>query len=95
MAWLILAVLFTPHIPYHIAAEVDACSDHFIHAVESTCLTNLEKGNRIDILSNALCERAKAGVRVTLVRDAIGSFGAPASRTGGGSRTRASRCGAT
>lgn len=113
IAWLILAVLFTPHIPYHIEADVDACSDHFIEVLESTCQTHLEQGNTVEILTNgdrfypamldairgaretinmecyifkrgdicdafieALCERARAGVRVTLVLDAIGSFGA-------------------
>jgi cardiolipin synthase len=113
VTWLIVAMLFTPHIPYHIEGEIDACSDHFLHVVESTCQTHLQDGNRIDILTNgdqfypamldaiqsaretinmecyifkkgaigdafveALCERARAGVRVTLVMDAIGSFGA-------------------
>ena len=113
IAWLILAILFTPHVPYHIEAEIDACSDHFIHVVESTCQTHLEQGNRVDILTNgdtfypamlaaigaaqetinmecyifkkgeigdrfieALSERASAGIRVTIVMDAIGSFGA-------------------
>src|SRR5262249_3227470 len=113
LVWLIVAVLFTPHIPYHIEREVDARSDHFVHVLESTCLTHLACGNRVTILTDgdafypamldairgaretvnmecyifkmgaigdrfvaALCERAKAGVRVTLVMDAIGSFGA-------------------
>lgn len=113
VAWLILAVLFTPHIPYHIEAFVDARSDHFVRVLEATCQTNLERGNRVEILTDgrtfypamleairgaretvnmecyifkkgeigeqfiaALCERARAGVRVTLVMDAIGSFGA-------------------
>jgi cardiolipin synthase len=113
IAWLVLALLFTPHIPYHIEADIDACSDHFIHVIESTCHTHLETGNRVEILTNgdtfypamlqairgagetinmecyifkegeiggmfieALAERARAGVRVTLVMDAIGSLGA-------------------
>ena len=114
IAWLILALLFTPHIPYHIEAAIDARSDHFVHVLESTCQTHLEHGNRVEILTNgdrvlpgdarrdpaararrstwsatssrrarsasafidALCERARAGVRVTIVMDAIGSFGA-------------------
>jgi cardiolipin synthase len=113
IAWLILAVLFTPHIRYHIEADVDATSDHFIHVLESICQTHLEHGNRVEVLTNgdtfypamldairharetvnleayifklgevadrmiaALSERAKAGVRVTIVMDAIGSFGA-------------------
>jgi cardiolipin synthase A/B len=113
LAWLIVATLFTPHIPYHIEADVDARSDHFVHVLESTCQTHLEAGNKVDVRSNgdrfypamleairgaretinmecyifkksaigetfvdALAERARAGVRVTLVMDAIGSFGA-------------------
>jgi cardiolipin synthase A/B len=113
LSWFILALLFTPHIPYHIEADGDAGSDHFVHVLESTCQTHLEPGNRVEICTNgdqfypamlaaianaretvtmecyifkkgeigsrfiaALAERAKAGVRVTLVMDAIGSFGA-------------------
>lgn len=113
VAWLIVATLFTPHIPFHIEADVDAESDHFVHVLESTCQTHLEPGNRVEILTDgdafypamldairnaretvnmecyifkkgeigerfidALAERARAGVRVSLVMDAIGSFGA-------------------
>jgi len=113
IAWLILAMLFTPHIPYHIQSAIDARSDHCVHVLESTCQTHLEHGNRVEIFTNgdhfypamldairqaretvtlecyifkpgeigcafieALCERARAGVRVTIVMDAIGSFGA-------------------
>jgi cardiolipin synthase len=113
VSWLILAMLFTPHVPYHIEADVDASSEHFIRVIEATCQTHLQEGNRVQILTNAdtfypamltairearetinmecyifkkgevgdkfleaLCERATAGVRVTLVMDAIGSFGA-------------------
>ena len=52
IAWLILAVLFTPHIPYHIQSAIDARSDHFVHVLESTCQTHLEHGNRVEILTN-------------------------------------------
>src|SRR6195256_4610712 len=113
IAWLILAVLFMPHIPYHIQSPIDARSDHCVHVLESTCQTQLEHGNRVEILTNgdrfypamldairgaretvnmecyifkkgaigdafveALAARARAGVRVTIVMDAIGSFGA-------------------
>ena len=113
ITWLIIATLFTPHIPYHIEGPIDACSDHFVHVLESTCQTHLQDGNCIDIFTNgdqfypamletirnaretinmecyifkkgpigdafveALADRARAGVRVTLVMDAIGSFGA-------------------
>jgi cardiolipin synthase len=113
VTWLIVAMLFTPHIPYHIEGSIDARSDHFVHVLESTCQTHLQDGNDVDIFTNgdqfypamleairsaretinmecyifkkgaigdafvdALCDRASAGVRVTLVMDAIGSFGA-------------------
>jgi cardiolipin synthase A/B len=113
IAWLILVMLFTPGIAYHIEAPVDPRSDYFIHVLESTCNTTLERGNEIDVLTNgtvfypamldairqaretvnmecyifrpdaigdqfvaALAERARAGVRVTIVLDAVGSFGA-------------------
>jgi cardiolipin synthase len=113
IAWLILATLFTPHIPYHIEAPVDARGEHFVRVLEATCQSHLEDGNTVEILTNgevfypamldairqaretvnmecyifkqgdvatqfaeALTERARAGVRVTLVMDAIGSFGA-------------------
>ena len=113
IVWLILVVLFAPHIPYHIEGELDATSDHFVDVIEATCLTTLKDGNRIEILTNgsvfypamldairaaretvnmecyifrkgevgdrfiqALAERGRAGVRVMLVLDAIGSLGA-------------------
>src|SRR3989442_7491330 len=113
VAWLILVVLFTPGIPYHIEAEVDPRSDHFIRVLESTAHSALKQDNKVDILTNgsafypsmleairgaretinlecyifkkgeigdafieALSERARAGVRVTIVMDAVGSFGA-------------------
>jgi cardiolipin synthase len=109
----VLAMLFTPHIPYHIERDLDATSDHFVRVLESSCLVAPTDGNRIEVLTNgtafypamldairsaretinmecyifkkgkigtqfieALAERARAGVRVTLVMDAIGSFGA-------------------
>ncbi len=113
IAWLIIVILFTPHIPYHIEREIDATSDYFVHMIESACQTRLDEGNKVEIFTDgptfypamleairsagetinmecyivhkgevrdlfvkALAERARAGVRVTLVADAIGSFGA-------------------
>ena len=113
IAWLILVVLFAPHIPYHVEAPVDPRSEHFIHVLESTCNTTLNHHNTFEILTNgtvfypamidairgaretinlecyifkdgevadrfidALCERAGAGVHITVVLDAVGSFGA-------------------
>lgn len=113
VVWLIVVLLFAPHIPYHIDGDLDATSEHFVRVLESTCLVTLSDGNRVEVLTNgtafypamlaairsaretinmecyifrkgrianqfveALSERARAGVRVTLVVDAIGSFGA-------------------
>ena len=39
VTWLIVAMLFTPHVPFHIEAEIDARCDHFIHVIEATCQT--------------------------------------------------------
>lgn len=112
IAWLILVVLFTPHIPYHIEADLDAAGDHFSRVLQSTCLVTLKDGNKVEIFTDgpafypamlaairdaretinlecyifkkgqigtkfvdALAERARAGVRVTVVLDAIGSLG--------------------
>ena len=52
IAWLILATLFMPHIPYHIESAIDAGSDHCVHVLESTCQTHLEHDNRVEILTN-------------------------------------------
>ena len=112
LVWLVFALLFSPHIPYHLERDLDATSDHFVNVLESTCLVKLEPGNIVDVFTNgdrfypamlealsaatetvhmecyifkkgeigerfieALAERGRAGVRVTLVLDAIGSFG--------------------
>jgi cardiolipin synthase len=113
VAWLVIVMLFTPHIPYHIEREIDATSDYFVHMLESTCQTRMEEGNKIEIFTDgpafypamleairraretinmecyivhegevrdrfveALAERGRAGVRITLVMDTIGSVGA-------------------
>jgi len=112
LVWLLMVVLFTPHIPYHIEAEIDARSAHFVQVLESTLQTTMTHGNRVDVFTNgerfypamlsairiaresinlecyifkegeigqqfsaALCERARQGVRVTIVLDAIGNLG--------------------
>ena len=55
ITWLIVAMLFTPHIPYHIEADIDARSDHFVHVLESMCQTHLQEGNRVEIFTNGEC----------------------------------------
>jgi cardiolipin synthase len=112
LAWFVLVILFAPGIPYHVDAADDAASEAFVHALEASCGTTLEGGNRVDVLTNgpvfypamleairhagetinmecyifhkgetadrfieALTERARAGVKVTMVFDMVGSFG--------------------
>jgi cardiolipin synthase len=111
-AWVIVVALFTPHLPYHIEADVDATSDHLVQMLEASLQTKMSQGNAVEVLTNgaafypamlaairgatksinlecyifkpgvigqqfidALSERAAHGVRVTVVLDAIGSFG--------------------
>lgn len=113
ISWMIVVLLFAPHIPYHIQEQLDSRGEQFVHVIESTCHTMLETGNVVEILTNgtefypamleaihsaretinmecyifhmgdvaqqfidALVERARQGVRVTIVMDSIGSFGA-------------------
>ena len=71
VAWLIIVILFTPHIPYHIEAHIDGTSEQFIHVLESMCNTNIEKHNRIEIFTDgspdpmAVQEMPAAGSAVT------------------------------
>jgi len=113
IAWLVLVMLFTPAIPYHVQETIDPRSDHFIQTLEATCNTSIDQRNKFEIFTNgtafypamldairhaeetinlecyifkhseigdqfveAMCERAHAGVQVTIVLDAIGSVGA-------------------
>jgi cardiolipin synthase len=112
LIWLIFVTLFTPHIPYHIEANVDSTGDHFVQVLESTLQTTMTDGNGVEVFTDgpnfypamleairsaretvnlecyifrpgvigqqfveALAERARAGVGVRLVLDAIGNLG--------------------
>lgn len=112
--WLLLVILFTPRIDYHVSAPLDPESPAFWHVIQSTCQTTMHDGNRVEILTNgpafypamhdaiagaqtsivleayilspgrvaaplidALVDRARAGVSVRIVLDAIGSAGCP------------------
>jgi cardiolipin synthase len=111
IAWLIVVVLFTPGINYHLSRRVSIHDPGFLYTLQSTCQAALHHGNAIHVLTNgpqfypamldairgatqsinmecyifqpgriadqfiaALSERARAGVNVTIVVDAIGSF---------------------
>jgi cardiolipin synthase len=112
VVWLVLVLLFAPHIPYKLDAPIDLSSEHFIRMIEAACQSSFKRGNKIEVLTDgpafypamlaairaaretvnmevymfkrgevadqfieALADRARAGVRVTVVMDAVGSFG--------------------
>jgi cardiolipin synthase len=112
LAWLVLVILFTPALNYHLRARVPVNSPDFLHLLQSTCQAALYESNRVEIFTNGdhfypamleamrvaersiniecyilrsgrvsgqlvavLTERARAGVVVTIVVDAIGSSG--------------------
>ena len=112
VVWLVLVILFTPRIDYHVTIPLRPDSDDFLHVIQSTCQTAVHQGNRVEIFTNgaqfypamrdairaagssvnleayiftsgevadvlidAMVERARAGVEVRLVLDAIGSAG--------------------
>jgi cardiolipin synthase len=111
LAWIILVLLFTPGINYHLSQRTSIHDANFLYTLQSTCQTSLHHGNRVEIFTNgpqfypamldairgatksvnmecyifqpgriadqfiaALSERARSGVNVTIVVDAIGSF---------------------
>jgi cardiolipin synthase A/B len=120
LVWLVLVLLFTPGIDYHLSQRTSVHHKDFLYTIQSTCQAALHHGNRVTILTDAaafypamleairaatrsinmecyifqdgaiarqfidaLSERARNGVNVTIVVDAIGSFslwGGPVAR---------------
>ena len=111
LLWLVVVVLFTPAINYHLSHRASVHDHDFLYTIQSTCQAALHQGNRVEIFTNgerfypamldairsatqsinmelyifqpgkvadqfitALSERARQGVNVTIVVDAIGSF---------------------
>ncbi len=111
LAWLVIVILFTPGINYHLSRRTSIHDPGFLYTLQSTCQAALHHGNAIEVFTNgpafypamldairgathsinmecyifqpgktadqfiaALSERAKHGVNVTIVVDAIGSF---------------------
>ena len=112
VTWIVLVLLFTPRIDYHVTIPLRPDSDEFLHVIQSTCLASMHHGNDVavftngsqfypamrdaiqraevsinleayifasgdvaDMLIDAMIERARAGVEVRVVLDAIGSSG--------------------
>ncbi len=113
VVWLVLVLLFTPRIDYHVTSPLRPDSDDFLRVLESTCQAAVHRNNQVAVFTNGaqfypamrdaiaaatasvnleayivqrgeaatmlvdvLVERARAGVEVRLVLDAIGSAGA-------------------
>jgi len=111
IVWLILVVLFTPGINYHLSRRTSVRDDGFLYTIQSTCQAAVYHRNRVQIFTNGACfypamieairaatrsinmeayifqpgtiadqfvealsDRARQGVNVTIVVDAIGSF---------------------
>jgi cardiolipin synthase len=112
VTWLLLVILFTPRIDYHVTMPLRPDSDDFLHVIQSTCQAAVHHGNRVFIFTNgaafypamrdailqaqvsvnleayifssgdvatmlidAMIQRAREGVEVRVVVDAIGSSG--------------------
>jgi cardiolipin synthase len=110
LTWLVLVLLFTPRIDYHVTTPLRPDSEEFLHVVQQTCQAAVFGGNSVEVFTNgaqfypamrdairgatasvnleayifrpgevadmlieAMVERARAGVEVKLVVDAIGS----------------------
>lgn len=111
LIWLVVVILFTPAIHYHLSHRTSVHDAGFLYTIQSTCQAALHPGNRVQVFTNgsqfypamleairgatrsvimelyifqpgkvadefvaALSERARHGVNVTIVVDAIGSF---------------------
>ena len=52
ITWLVLVLLFTPRIDYHLTAPLRPDSDDFLHVVQSTCQAAIHPRNKADIFTN-------------------------------------------
>lgn len=112
LIWLVLVLLFSPCIPYHIREPLSLSDPELLRTLEATTQARLFAGNHVEVLVNgerfypameelirsartsvnmevyiwqpgeiasrleqALVERARAGVAVHLIVDAVGSAG--------------------
>jgi cardiolipin synthase len=52
ITWLVLVVLFTPRIDYHVTTPLRPDSPDFRHVVQFTCQAAIHEGNRVEIFTN-------------------------------------------
>ena len=50
--WLVLVVLFTPRIDYHVTNPVRPDSDEFLHVIQSTCQASVHRDNGVQVFTN-------------------------------------------
>ncbi len=50
--WLVLVLLFTPRVDYHVTAPLRPDSDDFLHVIQSTCQAAIHHHNKVEILTN-------------------------------------------
>jgi cardiolipin synthase len=52
ITWLVLVLLFTPRIDYHVTNPLRPDSDDFLHVIQSTCQAPIHFHNKVEILTN-------------------------------------------
>jgi cardiolipin synthase len=52
ITWLVLVLLFTPRIDYHVTTPLRPDSDDFLHVIQSTCQAAIHHRNKVEILTN-------------------------------------------
>jgi cardiolipin synthase len=52
LVWVILVVLFTPGINYHLSRRISVADRRFLYTIQSTCQAPLHYGNSVQILTN-------------------------------------------
>ena len=52
LVWLVIVLLFTPALNYHVRSELAVGSGEFVHVLEAICQTVLHRGNSVEVLTN-------------------------------------------
>jgi cardiolipin synthase A/B len=52
VSWLVLVLLFTPRIDYHVTVPLRPDSDEFLRVIQSTCQAAIHHQNKVEILTN-------------------------------------------
>jgi cardiolipin synthase len=52
VSWLVLVLLFTPRIDYHVTVPLRPDSDEFVRVIQSACQASIHYQNKVEILTN-------------------------------------------